>query len=241
MALSFDPVRNITSGFLGFVQPGVDENGNEDVSKLGMMDIVLDCLQSDDFSPLITHPVLLPVLALRAMSDVTKGQLEDAREALESVRIEIKRSADRFAHAKEDQRFETQDNYGTARGVLTEKNFDFWGEAFWFNEKLVKNCVKGIQQVRNSLENEPRSKIDGQKKSKRPKGRKRIRVSRKGSIDVFDPPRQDGVTTKRPWLAEIGLKEYLDRLSQMVDAQGGRRDRMTSHLRISFDDVSLIK
>ena len=244
MALSFDPVRKITSGFLGYVQPGVDEYGREDAQRYGMMDIVFDCLQSFEFSPLITHPILLPVLVLQAMSDVTKGQLEDAREALEDIRTKIKTSAKKFTDAEEDQRVETQNSYGSARSVITEKNFDFWGEAFWFNQQLAKNCAKGIQQVRNLIDSEAKRKVDGQKKlrgKKRHGNRKQASAPRTGSMDALVPSEQNGANVKRPWLAEIGLNEYLSRLSQKVDAQGGRRERMVSHLRISFDDVSGVK
>ena len=244
MALSFDPVRNITSGFLGYVQPGVDENGGEDAPKDGMMDIVFNCLQSLEFSQLITHPILLPVLVLQATSDVTKGQLEDAREALEDIREKIKQSAKKFTDVEEDQRVETQYSYGNARSVITEKNFDFWGEVFWFNQQLAKNCSKGIQQIRNLIDKESKRKLDGQKKSsgkKRPKNRKKANAPRTDSKDAWDPSEQDTANAKRPWLAESGLKEYLSRLSQKVEAQGGRRERMVSHLRISFDDVSGVK
>jgi hypothetical protein len=86
-ALSYDPIRNITSGFLGFTTPRIDEDGEiKENLPHGKMDIVMEGLCSGQFTPNAMHPLLLPTLILNSWCDFNSDKLDDSRERLWHVR-----------------------------------------------------------------------------------------------------------------------------------------------------------
>lgn len=225
MALSFDVSRNITFGFLGMVEPELSPDDSDmyelDIPETGKFDIVLDCLKSQDFALMTTHPLLLPLLALQAMSDVTKGQLEDAREALREVRNKTDEMADNFCHEEDNDRIQTQKDYKSCRDTIAQKHFDLWDEPFWFNKELAHNCVKAIKKVR---------KLVVTRQNGGP-------IRNQGEAETSDDSDEE---SGRMGTDEAQLKEYSYYLKETIEAQEGRRERMTKQMQVRLEDVSTI-
>ncbi|TAQ87652.1 hypothetical protein B7494_g4006 [Chlorociboria aeruginascens] len=138
--LSYDPVKNITSGFLGYVK---DESQN---SPGRVMENILLSLKSDYFAPSAAHPLLIPSLILncwftlnKSKIDTSNLELKNAKKKLQLIKYDEDRNGDNYVsniNLKTKQYEYLSNSIINTRQLLTENST--------FSETLCKNCLDSL-------------------------------------------------------------------------------------------------
>lgn len=159
-ALSYDAKHNITSGFFGYVSSGPlnDEQWS--------MHEILQLLQSPQFAPEATHPMLLPTLLLRHIYGANVARLESARNTLHTVEDQVRGMETLFASGQDlikssislevpgPDKCAIEKSYSALNQELVQNHTTLMNEGFSFAQTLLANNIYGLGAVRKMRERE---------------------------------------------------------------------------------------
>ncbi|MCJ1404484.1 hypothetical protein MMC11_007710, partial [Xylographa trunciseda] len=156
-ALSYDPVLNVTSGYLGYIFDEAKEGK-------GTMDSVISDLETGA-ALLSAHPLLLPTLILKSWCDYYHEQLETSRLTLHEVELQTRILEDRFTIKErlsyDDQAQTTNESksteqeeqiikasYNKIHKDLSAQHERLLNESFPFANDFGVSCLDALGKVR---------------------------------------------------------------------------------------------
>jgi hypothetical protein len=178
---------------------------------------ILELLQSSQFAPETSHPMLLPTLLLRHIYGSNVERLESARNNLHSIESQIRAkekllasgqglsNSDMVSKETIPDKYAIEGSYSDLNQDLVKHHTTLMNEGFSFSQTLLANSLYGLTAVRKMRK--------ARKKNKKERGQERNRID------------------------ERELETFLLQLKGYISSYAQRRKRLLSRIDVAFHEV----